>query len=298
MKITLKQLEVFIAIARSESVSHAAKKVCLTQSACSMALKVLEKQLNTILFDRHDKQLTLNEHGRFLLIKAENIIAQVKEFQTLSLEKSENTLHGHLIVGASSTIGNYILPKIISEFIALFPHIKFTVRVSNTEKVIEQVRKFEIDIGLIEGECLAEEIEVQRWMIDELVIIASPGYPLKRKQPLKLKDLLNNPWILRESGSGTRQQFEKAVGKKISPFMEFSHTEAIKKAVQAGLGLSCLSKVTVADELQNKNLLELKSPSLNLNRHFYVLVHRNKYKTVILTEFLNSLLNSANRLDK
>lgn len=287
MKITLKQLEVFIAIANSKNVSQAAEKIFLTQSACSMALSVLEKQLNTVLFDRHGKQLTLNEHGRFLLSRAENIIAQAKEFQTLSTEKAERTMSGHLIVGASSTIGNYVLPQIIADFVTQYPQVKFTVRIGNTEEVIERVRHFSIDVGLIEGECSAKEIEVKRWLTDELVLIAAPKHPLKKKQPIKLQDLLSSPWILRETGSGTRQQFEKALGSKISPFMELNQTEAVKQAVQAGLGLSCLSRVTVIDELKNQQLIELKSSCLNLNRNFYVLLHQDKYRTVILKEFLS-----------
>lgn len=288
MRITLKQLEVFIAIAKTENMSQAAQTLHLTQSACSMALSTLEKQLNSILFDRHSKRLTLNERGRFLLPKAISVTAQAQEMQDSMMENNKETLAGHLIIGASLTIGNYLLPKIVGNFITLHPEVKISLKISNTESIIQQLLKFDIDMAVVEGSCHYEEIEALTWGKDELVIITAPNHPLARKDKVTRADLINSRWILRESGSGTREHFDTAFGGKIEPFLELGHHEAIKQAVKNGLGISCLSKITIAQEIKNQELVILKTPFLKLTRNFYLLRHKNKYQTALLHEFIKT----------
>lgn len=282
-------MEVFVAVARNENMSHAAEVLYLSQSACSMALSALENQLGGALFDRHGKRLILNERGRILLPKASNIIAQAEELQDLMAQDKAKALAGHLIVGASSTIGNYLLPKTIGHFLIDYPNAKITLRVANTEQIIRQLLRFDIDVGMIEGRCNANEIKVLPWRKDELIIISSPQNPLCKKVKITLSDLRDAKWILRESGSGTRERFEEVMGSQINPFLELGHTEAIKQAVQAGLGISCLSRVTVSDALKSGELVELKTPFLKLTRDFYILLHKEKYQTAILNAFIKCL---------
>src|SRR5262249_27547605 len=144
---------------------------------------------------------------------------------------------GHLLIGASSTIGNYVLPQIISKFIQNFPRSQLSLQVSNTEQVIRQIVNFEIDIGFIEGNCYAEELLVTPWRQDKLIIIAAPQHALSQKPKLTSHDLKTARWILREKGSGTREQFEVAMKAQVVPFLELSHTEAIKKSVETGVGI-------------------------------------------------------------
>lgn len=286
MKITLQQLRVFVAIADKANMGHAAEVVHLSQSACSMALATMEKQLGRVLFDRHGKKLTLNEYGRALLPKAMNILKQVNEFQSLAQEQGNTTFIGDLIVGASSTVGNYLLPKKIGKFIEAYPEVKITLNVANTEQIIKQILEFRIDVGIIEGSCYAKEIEVTPWGEDELIIIASPKHPLSKKRKIKLAEIQACRWILREPGSGTREQFEAAMGGKVTPFLELGHTEAIKNAVQENIGISCLSRITVAEALKSRQIAELKVPSLKLTRNFYLLLHKEKHQTALLKEFI------------
>lgn len=286
MKITLKQLEVFVAVAKNENMSRAAEVLYLSQSACSMALGALENQLGGDLFDRHGKRLILNERGRILLPKASYIIDQIEEIQDLMSQDKKNILAGHLIVGASSTIGNYLLPEIIGHFMAEHPKAKISLQVANTEQIIKQLLQFDIDVGMIEGRCNSEEIKVYPWRKDDLIIISSAKNPLCKKAKITLNDLYESKWILRESGSGTRERFVDAIGSKISPFLELGHTEAVKQAVRAGLGISCLSRVTVSDALRSGELVELKTPFLKLSRDFYILIHKEKYQTAILNKFI------------
>ena len=289
MKITLKQLKVFVAVAKNENMSQAAKIVHLTQSACSMALAILENQLDGALFDRHGKQLTLNERGRILLPKASNIIAQTEELQDLMTQDKNKDPAGHLILGASSTIGNYLLPSMIGQFVAHHPKVKISLRVANTEQIIQQLLQFNIDIGMIEGRCNSNKIKVIPWRKDELVIISSPKNSLHKKTKITLKDLIAAKWILREIGSGTRELFEEAMEGQVSPFLELGHTEAIKQAIRADLGISCLSRAAVADTLKSGELVELKIPFLKLTRDFYILLHKEKYQTEILRAFIKKI---------
>ncbi len=130
------------------------------------------------------------------------------------------------------------------------------------------------------------KIDVLPWRSDQLIIIAHPKHPLSKLDKITKKDLQNVKWILREPGSGTRTKFEEAMGGKLTSFFELGHTEAIKQAVQTGLGISCVSKITVAEALKKGDLVELKTPFLKLTRQFYILLHKEKYKTDLLNQFI------------
>jgi DNA-binding transcriptional LysR family regulator len=287
MKITFKQIEVFVAIAKRGNMTQAAKALFLTQSACSMALSALESQLGGALFDRHGKKLALNEKGSTLFPKAANLLTQITELEDV-MKGETTTLTGNLVVGASTTIGNYLLPGIIGNFITTHAHTKIILRVGNTEAIIQQLLKFNIDIGLIEGSCYADDITVTPWKKDELIIIAAPAHPLAKKRKLLETDLQQAKWILREPGSGTREKFEEAMHGKIVPFLELGHTEAIKNAVMLGFGISCLSKTVVTDALANGTLVQLKTPFLKLTRDFFILLHKNKHRMALLGAFIEA----------
>lgn len=289
MRITFKQLEIFVEIAKQENMSTAAENLHLSQSACSMALSTLENQLSRVLFDRHRKQLTLNESGRYLLPKAIAVLDQIKEWQQLAMAPALGALSGHLILGASSTIGNYLLPSIIGKFIRAHSQVKMSLHIANSEQIIRQLHNFEIDLGIIEGSCHSPEIIVTPWRSDELIVVASPQHVLsQRTKKISKQELLENQWILREPGSGTRECFEKAIGLSISPLLELGNSEAIKKAVQQGLGLGCLSNLIVADAIKSGKLVRLKTAPLSLSRDFYMLLHKQKYQTTLLKAFISS----------
>lgn len=290
MKITFRQIEVFVAIAKCGNMTTASQNLFLTQSACSMALSSLENQLGGALFDRHGKKLMLNERGRVLFPKAANLVSEIIELENLMIGKKEQALAGHLIVGASTTIGNYLLPKIINDFINQHAKTKITLNIANTEQIIQQLLNFEIDMGVIEGNCHADKIDVINWKKDNLIIVTSPKHPLAKSKKVTKEQLFNAQWILREPGSGTREKFEEAIHHKIKPFLEFGSTEAIKHALLSGSGISCLSKTVVMDLLKTKQLVEIKTPFLTLSRDFFLLLHHEKYKTTLLETFITSFL--------
>ncbi|OJA00554.1 LysR family transcriptional regulator [Rickettsiella grylli] len=286
MRITLKQLEVFVAIAKTGNVSHAAKEMYLSQSACSMALAALEGQLKGYIFDRHGKQLFLNERGRVLLPKASSIISQISELKDMMANNKKKALSGQLFIGASKTIGNYLLPKLISELTQSYKNIQINLKIATTKAILSKLFAFNIDIALIEANCFSDKVHTYPWKKDELVIVAAPKYPLSKKKKLTLSDVVDARWLLRKQNSSIRGKLEEKMGGKIRPFLELDDTEALKQATQAGLGISCLSRFVVEDALKNKSLVELKIPFLNLSREFHILIHKEKYQSTIISEFL------------
>ncbi|MCD6062016.1 MAG: LysR family transcriptional regulator, partial [Moraxellaceae bacterium] len=195
MRITLKQLEVFIAVAQAGNVTRASESLNITQSATSMALADFESQLGRKLFDRIGKRLQLNDSGRLLLPKALDAVARVADIEHMAA--SDQAMIGPLRIGASLTIGNYMMPGLIGSFMKAC--------------IVEALEQFHIDLGFIEGFCHEPAIEVLPWCHDELVVFAAPSHPLAQKKKVTETDLANADWILREPGSGTREVFDNAV---------------------------------------------------------------------------------------
>ncbi len=286
MRFSLRQLEVFVAVSRHESASRAAEVLSLSQSAISMALMELERQFDTQLFDRDRKRLQLNEIGSRLLPKAIELLDRAHEIETLLADDSG---FGPLRIGASLTIGNYLAPLLIGNFMQQHPSCRVHLDVANSAAIIERIAHFDLDLGLIESDCQHPDIEVIPWVKDELAIFAAPEHPLAKKGELSLADLVATKWIMRELGSGTRQTFDHAMRSLLSQLdilLELEHTEAIKRAVESGLGIGCVSRLTLKDEFRRGNLVPLVIPGLDFGRRFNFLVHKKKFRTHGMQEFL------------
>lgn len=286
MKYTLRQLEVFLAAAHYENLSKAADSLAMSQSAASSALKDLEQQFDIQLFDRIGKRLQINELGRLTRPKAEALLAQANEVEVLLRQHQEV---GNLNVGATLTIGNYLCVGIMAEYMAEQVDAKVTLKVANTVEIARKVEQFELDIGLIEGELQHSELDVIPWREDELVVFCSPKHPLANKAVLTDRDLLGVDWIIREPGSGTRQAFDRAMTgllSEINVLLELQHTEAIKRAVQANLGVGCLSKIALQEAFDRGSLVPLPIPSRDWRRHFYFILHKQKFRTAGIHHWL------------
>ncbi len=277
MKYTLKQLQVFLAIAHHENVSHAALELAMSQSAASTSLKELEQRFDLELFDRIGKRLQLNEQGILLRPQAEALISQALE---LERKLDQHTDIGKLRVGATLTIGNYLAIGIMAGFMNEHPQARLELTVENTAAIASRVRNFELDIGLIEGELQESDLDVSYWRDDELALFCSPQHQLAGKSELTEADLLAATWIVREQGSGTRQAFDRAMAGILSNLnlrLELQHTEGIKRAVEAGLGVGCLSKIALEEAFKRGTLVSLSAPHRSWTRKFYFILHRHKY---------------------
>ena len=279
MRYTLRQLEVFLAIAHFENVSHAAHHLSMSQSAASGALKELEGLYDIKFFERAGKRLKLNELGRQFWPRAEALLAQARELES-DLQSRRDL--GRLNVGATLTIGNYLAVAIMADYMAQQPGARVHLEVANTRSIVDRVLSLELDLGLIEGELNHPDLELLPWREDELVVFCSPDHPLSSKQALTDEDLRAGHWIVLESGSGTRQTFGRALHGLVAELdlaLEPEHTEAIKRAVETGLGISCLSRVCLQEAFKRGSLVELSVPHRDFNREFYFVLHRQKYRS-------------------
>ncbi|MBC9071701.1 LysR family transcriptional regulator [Thauera sp. CAU 1555] len=286
MRFTLRQIEVFVAIARGENVSRAAEALSLSQSATSAALADLEHQFDRPLFDRVGKRLRLNEHGRLLLPQAVELLDRAQE---LEARLREDDTPGSLKVGATLTIGNYLAPLIMADYLQQHPTGQVALTVHNTTTILAQVARYEIDLGLIEGRADDPEVEVEPWVEDELVPFCAPTHPLAGHKTVSLDELTPEWWILRERGSGTRETLERALRHRpegLRVRLELEHTEAVKRAVENGLGIGCISRLALRDAFRRGSLVPLEVPGLDLSRRFQFAWHRGKYHTAAIRAFL------------
>ena len=278
MKYTLRQLQVFLATASHNNISLAAKDLFLSQSAASSALKEFESQVGVQLFDRAGKRLKLNDQGKLLRPKVESLLAQAQELEDALISHAKA---GPITVGATLTIGNYLAVDIMTQYMADDPAAKVKLQVANTSTIAEKVKNFELDLGLVEGEINDPELDISIWMEDVLIPFCSPDHPLAKANTLSDADLLKQHWIVREKGSGTRQAFDHAMHGLLPDLqiMELEHTEAIKRAVEANLGISCLSHFTLEDAFARGSLVPLAIPDRDFSRYFYFVLHKNKYRS-------------------
>jgi DNA-binding transcriptional LysR family regulator len=277
MHFTLKQLKVFLAVASHENVSMAAEELAMSQSAASTALKELEQRFDVVLFDRVGKRLQLNEQGALLRPQAAALLSQAEQIESSLIRHSDV---GELKVGATLTIGNYVAIGIMAAFIQDHPSAQVELDVENTQAIASKVRNFELDIGLIEGELQEPDLDVQYWRDDTLSVFCSPQHPLAKKKELSDADLKQAEWIVREKGSGTRQAFDRAMSGMLSEIilrLELQHTEGIKRAVEAGLGIGCLSELTLQDAFKRGTLVPLLAPQRDWTRKFYFILHKQKF---------------------
>lgn len=277
MKYSLRQLEVFLAAAHYENLTRAAESLAMSQSAASSALRDLEHRFDVQLFDRAGKRLKLNELGRALRPRAEALMKQARELeQGLAGEESG----GLLKVGATLTIGNYLAVGLIARFMQDYPGSRVALDVANTAHVAAEVANFSLDVGMIEGELHDTNLTATPWLEDELIAFCAPDYPLAKRYRLNDDDLLDATWILREPGSGTRQAFDRGMHglvPHLNVLLELQHTEGIKRAVEAGLGIGCLSRIALRDAFDRGTLVPLHIPHRNLRRRFYLITQRHKY---------------------
>jgi len=289
MTITLRQLEIFIAVVEEQQVTRASKRLFLTQSAVSLALSELENQLGGPLFDRDRRSLLLNDRGRYLLPLCRETISKANNIYTLMNEKNGN-IAGALNIVASSTIGNYVLPSLASAFKTLYPHAYITIQILNTRLAEQLIIERKVDLGFVEGEVSNEQVRVTPWFTDELVIIANPDNALAAFNKFNLaRDMKSSTWVMREKGSGTAYIFKKKLGKYVTDLnvvMQLGHTEAIKNAVQVGNDLGCLSNLTVCGEIDRGELKELRLEGVDMKRNLLIIQHKDKVNTKLMDEFL------------
>ena len=291
MSLSLRQMQVFTAVAETGSTMAAADQIALSQSAVSSALSDMERLLGVTLFDRIGKRLHLNEEGRSLLIDARSLLEMARDIEArhgLQLRTSGQRSAPQLRISASTTVANYLLPDLVAAFARGEPGTEMDMAIGNSREVALAVVQLQADLGLIEGPCHEPELNVTPWIQDELVIACSPNHSLARLAGARvsLEQLRDASWLLREPGSGTREAVEQALLPKLHQLntqIRLGGTEAIKRATRAGLGITCLSRFALQDMLSNGELIQLNTPLKGLRRSFYFVRHKKR----VLSEGMN-----------
>ncbi len=281
-----RRLQVFHTVAGVLSFTKAAEILNMTQPAVTFQVRQLEEDFNTRLFDRSHNKISLTEAGELVDDYATRIIGLYQEMsESVKDMTGDNT--GVITIGASTTIAEYMLPGLLGEFRKQFSEVLVRLKVANTEAIVAMVEDNTIDLGVVEGEVNNQQLLVEDCQIDELVAIVANDHPLSSRQSLLPADLVDYPFIFREDGSGTRSvivSYLEQQGMKESqlskPF-ELGSTEAIKGAVQAGMGISIVSEATLVKELQLKTLsaLTLDPP---MRRQFSFVRQRQKFRTHLM----------------
>lgn len=287
-------LRTFVTVVEEGNFTRAAEKRLISQPSVSVHIQNLEKEFQTSLFVRSPKQLQLTSTGELLYERAKQII-QIYESTKEEIIAHHQSLTLELKIGASFTIGEYVLPSLLEELGKIYPEIKLEVIIGNTEEIIEHVKLLHVDIGLIEGQSNDKSLEVFPFMLDELKVVASPNHPLSSQKGATIEELQNQTWITREKGSGTRAYLEHVLrshGLKTKNVISISSTQGVKEAVIRGLGFSLISKFAIAREIESQYLSIIPLKDASFLRRFSYATSRFVSKQKELEEFINLLKNN------
>ncbi len=280
--MTLEQLRIFVAVAEREHVTQGARDLNMTQSATSAAVTALERRYATQLFDRIGRRIVLTEAGRLFLVEARAVLARAAAAEKV-LTDLAGLERGSLSVAASQTIASYWLPQIIERYRTRYPGIAITQTIGNTEYVAGRVHDGAADLGFAEGAIDDPALSVKPVAEDELVLVVPGKHRWAKCPPRTAREIKAGPWVLREPGSGTRAMFEAALPRlglapgDLQIALEVPSNEAVRAAVEAGSGVTAISRLVVASAIAAGTLVPVK---LALpRRHFFVLRHRERYTT-------------------
>ena len=288
------KLRVFCTVAETGSFSKASEIIHLTQPAVSLQIQALEDLYEIKLFDRTSSSVTLTPAGEILYKFAKEILTLYAQAEK-DIGEITGLVKGSISIGASTTIGNYLLPVVISDFKTENPKMKIHLLVGNTKRVVDLLNSGNLDIGIVEGEIKKYKIISETLLSDELMLIVPADHPWAKKKDISMLDIIKEPFIFREEGSGTRQVIEKYLNKrgittqKMNISTILGSTEAIKEAVERGIGIAIVSKWTVRKEVKAGTLKQLSLKEGRMLRDFSLIFNKNTVTSYAVEEYLNYL---------
>ena len=285
-----RRLQVFYTVAKQLSFTKAAEQLFMTQPAVTFQVKQLEEHFNTRLFDRSHGRIALTPAGRLVMDYAERVLALTEEMDTRVADLT-GSIGGALSLGASMTIAEYILPKILGEFKASHPEVQAHMTVANSETIVNRVADHTLDVGLIESPSYLPTLQIEVCCDDELVVICAPEHAIARRKSVRPQELVSLAWVRREPGSGTREFTDNYLREcLISPedldvMMELGSPEAIKSVVETGLGIAVVSRATIVKELE-LGLLVARPLAPRLIRTLSMVYPKERFRSRLLTTFV------------
>lgn len=293
--LDLHRLNIFIKIVELKSFSKAAQRMFLTQPTVSQHVNFLEKYLGVPLFDRLGKEVRPTRAGRILHSYALRLLRMADDAeQAVSFFKG--TKSGVIVIGASNIPGEYILPEILGQFKNIYPEIAVSIHQADTIGIVDKLVNYEIDLGVIGARIKHDQLLCSRFLDDELCLVISPRHPWAGRQSVEAAELVTLPFIMRESGSGTRMMVEQGLSRagiqaaRLNIIAELGSNSAVKQAVKAGLGFSFVSQRSVEDEINMHVIMALPVRDLQIKRSFYIVRHKKRSLPPIVREFNQFLL--------
>lgn len=284
-------LALFDAVGREGNVTRAADREAISQPAVSKSIAELERSLDVRLFDRGPKGVTLTEAGEILFGYSSQIFGLERQARE-ALNDLQGLRTGAIHIGASTTIGDHILPAAIASFVSKYPRVEVNLEIGNTEMVQNGVEQGRYDIGFTEGEADSERFAIRQFAEDELIVVAPTNGRWNSTERWSLTDLQSEPFVMREPGSGTRYVVERAFRERgFMPHISASlgSATAIQRAVRAGLGLAILSKWVVSEELSAGKLVQL-NVDLNITRPLHIVRLKWRRESVAVTALIKEVL--------
>ncbi|TDF92311.1 LysR family transcriptional regulator [Paenibacillus piri] len=286
-------LKVFVAVTEQSNFSRAAEQLNLSQPGVSLHIRNLEQELGAKLLHRSPKQVKLTEAGSILYRHAKQILSLYHEAKE-EIRHLQHAVTGSLTIGASFTIGEYVMPRLLAEFTGLYPQVDIRVNIGNTGEITQAVRANELDLGLVEGSVAYPDVEIKPYMKDEMILVAPPGHPLSSRRAVEAGMLDDQVWVLRETGSGTRafsDAFIRDAGLSVKRSFIFNSSQGVKESVAAGLGIAILSRLVVRKELESGEICELPVKGMKLTRDFLLIRSKSLPMTMAMSVFVQKLLS-------
>jgi DNA-binding transcriptional LysR family regulator len=293
------QLKVFVSVFKNKSFSRASEEIHLTQPTISNHIKALEAEFDCKLFDRLGRTIIPTKEAEVLYSHSIELIEKANALRE-TIGQFKKDLSGKIVIGASTIPGVYLMPRIMTEFQKKYPSLSFQILISDSTGITDRVSKHELLLGIVGAKLRNEQINYIPFVEDELIAVSSPE--LGKNNIMTIKELATLPMVLREEGSGTRKVAEKFLESKgvsldnIKIAGIFGSTDAVKQAVKAGLGVSILSKFSVADELEHKILREIKLSDIQMKRRFYIVTHKKRTLPRAYDTFLKYIMSETKNL--
>ncbi len=290
-----RRLQVFHTVARLLSFTKAAESLHMTQPAVTFQVRQLEEHFNTRLFDRTHNRISLTEAGKRVYEYSDRIFELYSEMES-AVREMTGDVSGVLMLGASTTIAEYMLPALLGDFKKKYPDVNVQLKVSNSDGIVNMVENNVIDLGVVESPVMNKNLVVEVCRVDKLVAVVAPQHPLAGRGSVNIQELLDYPYICREEGSGTREVIAEYMNEQgvnsaqVNLTMELGSPESIKGAVEAGMGVSIMSSATVQKELKLGTLVSLiLDPSLE--RPFSFVHQKQKFRHRAMDELLEFARN-------
>ncbi len=288
------QLKIFQKVVELEGFSRAADAVHLTQPTVSSHIKELETHFGCQLVDRMGKKAIATKAGKLLYSYAERLISLADETET-AMAEFLGKISGHLAVGGSTIPGSYLLPRVIGEFTKRYPKVKVSISIGDTEQVIRDILDSHLDFGVVGAEADKSRIDQKQLLADEMRLIVPADHKWAKKNTVDLQSFLKEPFILREKGSGTLKSLQKSLAakgidlKSLRIAAELGSTSSVIQGIKSKIGVSIVSPIAVADELEAGTLKSLSIKGLDLTRNFYLTFHRDRTPSPLAKAFMEYL---------